>query len=119
MSSKLSRAAKAVAFGGPIILVLLACQCTGPGSADVSCQGAGSAIACDVTHTEGNSSLNVCWDMTLTCANGITGTGENFCQVVAPGETRQKSIALSEFTGLDGCDSVTGMQILNQTAQPQ
>lgn len=109
---------QAIAIGGCVGAVLLACSVSGPGSADVSCTGAGTSILCDVTHTEGSDSLEVCWDMTLTCANGGTGSGSGFCQTVAPAQTQQKSIPLSDFSGLETCDSVTGMTIINQSATP-
>lgn len=109
-------ALRAAAFAIPVVAVLLACSGSTGGKATVSCAGAGSSISCDVTQTEGSSALEACWDMQLTCANGVVGSGSGFCQLTSPDSTVQKSIPLSEFSGLGGCDNVTSMEILNQTA---
>lgn len=119
MSAKsLLGAVRAAAFVVPVVGVLLACTCTGPGGADINCNGNGSNVDCDVTHTHGTAPLKVCWDMEASCTNGVTGHIDNVCQVVNPGETATRSVPLSSFSGLSGCDKVTGLTLSNQSADP-
>jgi hypothetical protein len=115
----LVRAARVLAFAAPVAAVLLACDVSTGGSANVTCEGAGERIDCTVTHTEGSDALEVCWDIVLSCGNGESPAAREVCTSVSPNGTAAKSVALTEFTGIASCDSIDGMTIENQTAIPE
>ena len=78
----------------------------------VNCHGTGVAIDCPVEHQQGNDTINACWDVVITCANGSRSTA-HACQSVTPRQLITKSIPLTEVQNAAACDTSVGMRLEN------
>jgi hypothetical protein len=73
-------------------------------SAHVDCvTTAAPAVECDVKQTKGKSEIEVCWDFTVTCANGAVVRAANTCQKVKDGGTAKVTIPADKLDGVDQC----------------
>lgn len=87
-----------------LLLVLCLVGCA-PDKAEVQCQSSGEVMTCTVKHTSGSNVLGVCFEMKLSCANGVVSTAKA-CQDVSPGQTSNRIFRDEDFTNVDKCDKV-------------
>ncbi len=100
-------------FLGGIAQVVNSGMFSKPPQAAVNCQTVpGVGIRCSVQHQQGRSSLNVCWDVVITCRNGTRAVG-HACQVVNRGATATRVIPVSAVTNAAACDLNVGMVLDN------
>jgi hypothetical protein len=62
-----------------------------------------AAVECEVKQTEGKKEIEVCWDFTIECNNGVTMSAPNTCQKVKDGGTEKVSIPRSAIENADSC----------------
>ena len=96
------------------LVALLACSFSTGDDVKVSveCKGGSEDIACDVSHTAGESTVEACWDIQFKCENGekVKGSG---CAEVDKGETVTKRIPISELENHAACDKVADTKVKN------
>ena len=84
--------------------------------AKVRCAFAGKTLGegfdCAIERTAGPHSIEACWDLVLTCANGPGGTG-HACGTAPAGGSAQVAIPYSALTGAQGCDRITNTELQN------
>ena len=94
-----------------VLVALAGCTET---KAEVSCQGGATGILCNIKHVQGSDTVNVCFDMVLSCRSGSTAKA-HACQVVAPSQIATKNLVDADFKGLDTCEvngsTVTGLTL--------
>lgn len=82
----------------------------------VSCVYAGKTLSagldCTIEKTEGPKPVEVCWDLSITCANGPGGTG-HACGNVSPGVVTHVAMPYASLSGAQGCDRVTHTDLAN------
>jgi hypothetical protein len=87
-----------------VAFVVLAAGCGEDVSAHVDCiTTAAPAVECDVKQTKGKSEIEVCWDFSVTCANGAVVKAPNTCQKVKDGATAKVTIPADKLDGIDKC----------------
>ena len=89
--------------------------------AEVSCRPAGAllgaGLVCSVKHVAGADSVEVAWDVLLTCDNG-PGVSAHARATVAPHESTEIAIPFSQLTGAKGCDRPTNLELPNVVVTP-
>lgn len=102
-----------------VILALVACFAHPFAIRDratVRCVYAGktldAGLDCTLEKTEGPEPVEVCWDLSMTCANGPGGSG-HACGRVSPGVPTHVAMPYASLAGMRGCDRITGTQIAN------
>lgn len=80
----------------------------------VTCQGAVGGMNCAVERRSGDAPATVCWDVKLTCRNGVTATASG-CHPVPPGVGAKstRTIGYSDIRRWDDCDEVESMAVEN------
>ncbi len=73
---------------------------------NVVCNPTNDSFSCTVTHDQGRVTVNVCWDVVLTCSGGVRAIGHG-CQVSAPDSIVTHVIPESEVQNLAQCTSAT------------
>ena len=108
-------------FAEPLATILAAVAvasglaCRGPVGqvqADVRCKGAGDVVHCDVEETHGIQPAQACWDLNYKCVNGKKAKG-SYCEEVKNGLTVGHDIPVSSIDGIDGCDQIEKMDVVN------
>ena len=61
------------------------------------------AVNCELNQTQGKGAAHVCFDFSVTCANGAVVTAERSCGDVADGKISKLRIAGDKLTGMDKC----------------
>jgi hypothetical protein len=68
------------------------------------------AFECQVKHTQGKKSLNVCWDLVIECEGGTTRKTHS-CQDVDSGGTASRNVPYTAFD-TKGCKP-SGLSVKN------
>lgn len=80
----------------------------------VRCKAAGKLVAdgfdCSIEHRTGADTVDVCWDLVLTCANETVGTSRK-CGTVAPKQTTEARVPYAAISGMKGCDKLTKIEV--------
>ncbi len=63
----------------------------------------GDGVKCTAKHTSGSSKLNVCWDVTTSCASGVKARAERRCLDVEPKREAETFIPFASLGNLHGC----------------
>jgi hypothetical protein len=73
------------------------------------------SFVCEVTETKGKSEVDVCWDVSATCANDAVVSAPKTCVKVKDGGKVTETI--TELTGFDKCagDHPPTMTLANLT----
>ncbi|MCC6556341.1 MAG: hypothetical protein IT372_25560 [Polyangiaceae bacterium] len=81
----------------------------------VFCEGSPAAgYTCTLTHTGGNARANACWDVRVSCHNGVLVTGRA-CQTVAPQGKVTRNMRPSELTNVNRCNGASSTSVENIT----
>jgi hypothetical protein len=75
----------------------------------------GPAVNCDVKQTEGKSEIDVCWDFSVTCANGTKVDAPRSCTKVKDGGTTKHVIPGDKLTNVEKCDGEPKATVSNLT----
>ena len=63
-----------------------------------------TTIACTVEQTKGESKVEVCWDFSITCANGASLTAERTCAKVQDGQSVSVAVPKKKITIEGACE---------------
>ena len=90
-----------------LVVTLAVTACKGEDvKVHVGCETvAGPAVECTVTQTAGKSEVEVCWDFSVECGNGVVVTAPNTCQMVKDGGTGKATIPGDKLNRLAECAS--------------
>lgn len=61
------------------------------------------AVNCELNQTQGKGAAQVCFDLSVTCANGAVVKAERSCGDVADGKISTLKIPADKLTGIDKC----------------
>ncbi len=61
------------------------------------------AVDCEINQTQGKGAAQVCFDFSVTCANGAVVKAERSCGNVADGKISKLRIPGDKLTGMDKC----------------
>lgn len=61
------------------------------------------AVECELNQVQGKSAAQVCFDFSVTCANGAVVKAERACGNVAEGKISKLKIPGDKLTGMDKC----------------
>lgn len=88
-----------------VLSVLLGCKVGGEDvKVSVNCETvADPAVNCELNQTQGKGAAQVCFDFSVTCANGAVVKAERSCGDVADGKISKLRIAGDKLTGIDKC----------------
>ncbi len=80
----------------------------------VSCQPSLAGMSCAVERRSGDAPATVCWDVTITCHNGVTAVASG-CHPVPPGvgSKSSRTIGYSDIRRWNDCDAVETMAVAN------
>jgi hypothetical protein len=98
----------AVVFGIAVVAVgahrLYACA-TGADRAkvQVACGPSTSGLECTVAHVEGGAEAEACWNVVLTCANGLR-VASHACRTVQPKQSVKHYLGVGQFPNMERCD---------------
>jgi hypothetical protein len=83
--------------------------------AAVQCEKVEEGIRCTVRHTKGIGAGEVCFDLSMSCANGneVLGSG---CSQVKMGETGKTLIPAKELPEFSRCDEAEQVKVSNVRA---
>lgn len=84
----------------------------------VLCDGSPkSGFSCTVSHTGGSRRATACWDIRVSCHNGVLVTG-HACQPVAPKGKATRFVRSSDLTNASRCNGAASTAVENVTATP-
>lgn len=80
----------------------------------VTCQPSLGGMSCGVERRSGEAPATVCWDVMITCRNGVTAVASG-CHPVPPGvgSKSSRTIGYSDIRRWDDCDEVGSMAVDN------
>lgn len=97
-----------------LLLALLAAGCTETVHTNVQCLPGEDGFKCSITEDQGKADIEVCFDITLKCAEGAPIVGKHNCKHVSDGKTVELAVSNSNFPGADKCQ-LQGMSLDNMT----
>jgi hypothetical protein len=62
------------------------------------------AVDCELNQTQGKAAVEVCFDFSVTCANGAIVKAPRSCGLVAGGQRSKLRIPGDKLIGFDKCD---------------
>ncbi len=87
-----------------VVLVALLAGCSEKVNVHVDCiTTAAPAVECTLTQNQGKSEVEVCWDFSVTCANGAVVKAPNTCHKIKDGATEKVTIPGDKLTDIDKC----------------
>jgi hypothetical protein len=92
---------KGFAHSVALVLALGGCEQV---KVNVNCETtAAPAVECTLQQTAGKSEVEVCWDFSLTCANGNKVTAPRTCQKVKDGGSAKVTVPGDKLEGVAKC----------------
>lgn len=88
----------------PLALVLCLTACTERVGVAVNCEAAAPAIECTVKQLKGKSEVEVCWDYSATCENGVVIKPPRACAKVKDGGATTMTIGGDKLPNIDKCE---------------
>jgi hypothetical protein len=90
-------------FASLLLLTGLLGGCSEQVNVTVNCvTTAAPAVECEVTQTKGKAEVEVCWDFTATCENGVV-VKTHACQKVKDGGSAKTTIPADKLPDVDKC----------------
>ncbi len=81
----------------------------------VYCDGSpSSGYTCNVTHTSGNARALACWDIRVSCHNGVRVNG-HACQIVSPASKVTRFVRSADLTTNGRCNGSASTAVENVT----
>jgi len=72
-------------------------------------------VECDLAQVKGKSEVEVCWDFSVTCANGTKIDAPRSCAKVRNGGTTKYKIPGDKLANVDKCDGEPKASVTNLT----
>ncbi len=93
-------------------LLLGACTVGERNAARVDCGAPGpNGVDCQVQRTGGDSPLQACWNLTITCRNGGAMTAPACHEMPADATQGVQNMPTADFSGQESCDVPTFGQV--------
>lgn len=103
-------------FLGLVVGAALLCVgCKKDDKALVQCQVAEHAIVCSVAHQQGEDAVNVTWNVTMRCQNGVTATAHGAKMDLRPSGQSTVVLPEAEIENLPQCNQIVGVSVDNIT----
>lgn len=78
----------------------------------VECNPNGTGYTCVVTSSNIGRSIDACWDIVASCANGASVTA-SACERTNPESKSTRIVPLKDFAATSRCDELRGVRVEN------
>lgn len=75
----------------------------------------GPTVECAVKQTKGRSEIDVCFDFSVTCANGAALEANHICQKLKDGGARNVVVPTDKIETKGACEGATNAAVTNMT----